>query len=396
MSHHEISRRNLLQSAAAGVALGVWGLGGNKTIAAETPSAVKITEPFHGAVLNRRYGKQTADGLTICVSGQCQAGDRVTVNGLPARVEGTRFDADVVLREQETDLVAVAQGSNGKDGVRVVWDRCGEPRYRFQIDDNAFFLRDITQKNYASLFDCHYLKILRDLHDKYGAKFTLNTFYRTVEGDFEMPRFPDRYKSEWRDNAHWLRLAFHAYCETPDRPYTDAPPEKLIADLDLVAGEIRRFAGDETYVPPSIVHFGMTRHSAFKPLYERGVRTLSGYFTKAGGRWDINYNWDNVHSEYLSRHNAWKHFDSGMVFSRISIVCNTVPLAQTVATLEPLAKDPNTAEIMDLLTHEQYFWPFYHNFVPDHAQRLDAAIRWCTEQGYKPIFCHEGVVGGWA
>ncbi len=21
---------------------------------------------------------------------------------------------------------------------------------------------------------------------------------------------------------------------------------------------------------------------------------------------------------------------------------------------------------MDLFTHEQYFWPFYHNYVPDH------------------------------
>ena len=51
MSRNEMSRRAVLQSAAAGAALGLWGFGGKTSIAAETPSSVKILEPFHGAVL---------------------------------------------------------------------------------------------------------------------------------------------------------------------------------------------------------------------------------------------------------------------------------------------------------------------------------------------------------
>ncbi len=101
-----------------------------------------------------------------------------------------------------------------------------------------------------------------------------------------------------------------------------------------------------------------------------------------------------MHSEYLSRHNAWKDFQSGIVFSRISIVCNTVPVDRIAATLEPLAKDPTSAEIMDLFTHEQYFWPFYMNYIPDHPQRVETAIRWVTERGYQPVFFHEGFLGG--
>lgn len=49
---------------------------------------------------------------------------------------------------------------------------------------------------------------------------------------------------------------------------------------------------------------------------------------------------------------------------------------------------------MDHFTQKQYFWPFYHNFIPDHPQRLDVAIRWVTEHGYKPVFLHEGFLGG--
>ena len=38
----------------------------------DTPASVKISEPFHGAVLNHRHGKQTADGLTIRVAGEAR------------------------------------------------------------------------------------------------------------------------------------------------------------------------------------------------------------------------------------------------------------------------------------------------------------------------------------
>ncbi len=403
MSHNSITRRNVLKSAAAGAAFGLWGLGAKSGLAGETPSPLRILEPCHGAVLNHRHGKQSDDGLSISVSGETPSGSRVTINGAPCRVEGNRFDAKVVLKEPETDLTVIAEegGRQYGDCARVVWDRYSVPRYRFSIDDNSFFLRDIAQKNYQSLFDCFYLKMLRELNKKYGVKFTVNIYYTAADdakfatdADFKLPQFPDRYKGEFRDNADWLRLAFHAYANMPNRPYEFATPEKLIADLDLVTNEIHRFAGEEAYAPPTVIHFGLTPHAAFKPLYNRGVRVLSGYFVKSGDTWDVNYRWDAVHSEYLSRHNAWKDFQSGMVFSRISIVCNSFPVDRIAGVLEPLAKDPNTAEIMDLFTHEQYFWPFYFHYIPDHPQRIETAIRWVTERGYKPVFFHEGFLGG--
>jgi hypothetical protein len=138
----------------------------------------------------------------------------------------------------------------------------------------------------------------------------------------------------------------------------------------------------------------MTRHSAFKPLYERGVRVLSGGFWREGDKWDINYNWDDAHCEYCSRHNAWKDFESGIVFSLNSFCCNLVPVDRTVAALDAATRDPNTAETVDIVTHEQYFWPFYMAYIPDHFERLDTTLRWATEHGYKPVFYHKGFLGG--
>jgi hypothetical protein len=392
MKGQTVGRRGFLQTTAVGAAALFSGSLG-KVLAQSSPP-IRIEEPFHGAVLNRQHGQEITGGLKIRVIGQAPPEGRVTVNGVVARREGSRFTAEPVLREKETDLVAALQGTErlSEHRVRVVWDRHSFPRYRFSIDDNSFFLRDIAQKRYDSIFDCFYLKMLRRLHSRYGTRFVLNIYYTTGDG-FDLTQFPDRYMGEWKDNADWLKLAFHAHANLPDRPYQKAPVERLIADLDKVAEQIHRFAGPQTYSPPTVIHWGMVPPAALKPLAGRGVRALSGYFTRRNGRFDINYFLNDERSEYLSRHDALKDFDSGIVFSRVDIVCNSTPLDRIVPTLEPLAKNPNTAEIMDLFTHEQYFWPFYSNYIQDHPQRIEAAIRWVSKQGYKPVFFHEGLLG---
>lgn len=374
---------------------------------------IRITEPVHGAVLNRLHGRARDGGLEITVRGTAPRGHAVAVNGTPALRSGEAFHAGVLLQEAETDLVASASGTGGaaEHRVRVVWDRASFPRYRFSIDDNSFFLRDVASRRYRSLFDCPYLAILKDLNTRYGAKFVLNLFFATPEADFTLDRFPADYRAEWRDSAGWLKLSFHAYAEFPDRPYQYAPAEKLARDYDLVAGEIVRFAGEASWSVPSVIHWGMVPPASLPVLASRGVRALSGFFTPlaAGGYvadgqgaagaeaparlFDVNYLLDEERSEYLSRHDALKDFASGIVFSRVDIVCNNTPVDRVGPTLEPLCADPATSEIMDLFTHEQYFWPFYRNHRPDHAARCEAAIRFCTERGYRPVFLHEGFLG---
>jgi hypothetical protein len=357
---------------------------------------LRIHEPFHGAVLNRKHGRRKEETLTIPVRGEAPLNAKVEVNGVPAWRAGAEFTAEVDLHGKETDIVAVASGVTGRQEhrVRVVWDRYSRPRYRFSIDDNCYFLRDIAANNYRSIFDNFYMAILRDLNRKYGAKFTVNLFYQTPENDFDLSRFPDRYKGEWLDNAGWMKLAFHAWKEFPDRPYQWATPGKLAKDFDGVAEQIHRFAGAEAYAPPTVIHWGMVQPDALGVLAERGVRALSTLLWRHNDRWDINYLLEDERCEFLTRHDAFTDFDSGICFSNCDIVCNNTEVKDVPATLEEMTSRGHTDEILDLFTHEQYFWKFYHNYRPDHAERLDAAIRWATERGYQPVFFHEGLLGG--
>jgi len=279
----------------------------------------------------------------------------------------------------------------------VVWDKNSFPRYRFSIDDNSFWLRDVAQKGYDSLFDCFYLKMLQDLNREYGTKFTINIYFEAQEefgeSRFLITDFPDKYKGEFEANAEWLGLTFHAYANRPDRPYQYASVEKLLSDMAMVEEQIVRFAGEQSLIPETVIHWGMIAPEAWSALYDHGVRVLSGFAHPTSRGFDVNYWLDDVRSEYLWRHDALKDFDSGMVFSRCDIVVNNSPVDQVAPTLEPLLDDPNHRDIMDLFTHEQYFWPFYSNYIPDHAARMDTAMRWVTDHGYKPVFFHDGFLG---
>ena len=61
--------------------------------------------------------------------------------------------------------------------------------------------------------------------------------------------------------------------------------------------------------------------------------------------------------------------------------------------LERIAEDPHQSEVMELIIHEQYFYPDYRAYEPDYRQRVETAIRWVTEKGYKPVFYSDGFLG---
>jgi len=360
----------------------------------EAMIVLRITDPFHGAVLNRHHGKEAAGTLRITVRGDCPPYGKVTVNGAPAAVGGGRFEASVSLMARETDLVAVYDGSYGhlEHTVRVVWDKHSFPRYRVALDDNSFFLRDIARKGYDSIFGCHYLSLLRRMHVEYGTKFTTNIYYEADDG-FRITEFPETYRSEFEANADWLGLTFHAYSDKPDRPYQYASGEQLMGHLALVEEQVKRFAGEQTWITPTLIHWGMVTPDGLAALARYGVKVLSGYWEPSPWGYDVSYWTDDAKSDYLHRHDCMKDFSTGIVFSRIDIVINNTPVDQIDGHLDPLVDDPNHAEIMDLLTHEQYFWDFYTNYLPDHPERLERAIRWVTDHGYKPVFFHQGFLG---
>ena len=395
-----MQRRKFIKQATI-LAGGVLLKGPNNSLinSGSTSNLIKIDEPFHGAILNYHHGVKTDGGLKIKVRGEAPLGSKVSVNGITAIRNGAKYEAEVVLREAETDITAKVEGLFGQNSqsVRVVWDKNSIPRYRVVINNNIFFLRDIAWNNYDSLFDSFFLKRLQELNQKYGTKFILNIFYTdgleftSVDAEeFELTQFSDKYKKEWEDNSDWLKLAFNGYSNKPDRPYQFAEPKKLIQDLNKVKEQILRFAGPKTYTPPVAVHWAMAQQSAIPELAKEGTTNLSGKFGLVNGKWDINYLLDDIQSEHISRNDALMDFKSNIAYIKMDLTINNTPINEIEPALKELADNPYRSEIMNIFTHEQYFWPFYINYIPDHFDRVETAVRWLTENKYKPVLFSEG------
>lgn len=399
-------RRAFLGGMAGGLAIS-W-LGRSEALGSEAEKPLSLEHPFDGGVLHERCGApvlgvgRTADGhksLRIRVSGTSPEDGPVTIEcpcgkKLTAERNGKAFFAEVALTEKVSTIKAsaVVAGRTETATARVLWVKNISKRFRFQIDDNSFFLRDIHQKQYKDLFECFYLAGLRKLHEQYGARFVLNCFYSTPEKDFDLSMMSDKYKRQWNDHAHWLRLAFHARNEFPNELYLDAPPEELARDFDQVNEQLTRFAGD-ALSPPAIIHWGMVRPDAYRVFADRGVKTLIGGFNPKYPR--IDYRLPEDVCRYLHDHFAWYDFGSGIVFQRGSGYCgNKVKLADTSATLNATMTHENRSEVLNLITHEQYTWPFYKRYIPDHLERLGAALRIAVEHGYQPAWFHDDFCEG--
>lgn len=350
-----------------------------------------VETPFHGMICNRHDGQETPDGLRIPVAGRADA--PVTIDGRPAHLADGRFTAEVTLKSPET-VLTVRSGADERR-VTVLYDRRSVRRARFSIDDNILLFRDLARDNPRSIFDNDYLAFFRSLHFKYGARFHFNVYFQDnyFFNDFTLEQMPDRWKSEWRDNASWIRLTFHALADQPDMPYLNSGYDVMRRDCEKVTEQIVRFAGEELLSPFTTVHWGAATREGCRALRDCGFRGLAGYFIERDGKPIVSYYVTPEQQRHVLRRDYWKDPDTDLLFIRHDMVVNSVELRDIVPQLDTLAADPHLSEVVELMIHEQYFHSHYAHFLPDARQRTETAVRWATDHGCKWAFYEEGFLG---
>jgi len=392
---------------------------------------IEITNFRQGAILNHNHGIETPDCLRVTIEGLSDYGTPVEVNGIPAVMDGRNFSAEIPLTRKINTVTAqtITPYGNFSHELTLVWDKKSFKRYNFYIDDHIFVFTDLARQRPKSAFDHFYFKGLKDIHDKYGTKFTCNCFYHNAHDEFLLKDMPDIWKSEFQDNADWLKFSFHSYSEFPDRPYAEASAEEFGKDWDLVQNEIYRFAGEECYIAPVVIHWANIHPVCTQEMIRRGTtcypsttrlrvmggpsladRQKGGNMTAVQQRsatgadrtpqnigLDLHYGFIEERS-YLNNHRNCYDPLLNLYFFLGGMCGNLVPLEE----IEPRAKQifelsaKYKFEAFNLATHEQYTFPYYPNYLPDHMERLDKMARIYTEFGCKPVFFTEGILGNTA
>ena len=389
---------------------------------------IEITNYRQGAILNHNHGKEGRKSLKVTVEGISEGGWPVTVNGQPAIMEGRRFAADVELTQRVNTVKASVLTPYGtySQELTLVWDKKSFKRFNFFIDDHSFLFTDLSKQRPKKAFDHFYLAGLKKIHDQYGLKVTLNSFYHNDHDPFDLKDMPAIWKSEFEDNSDWLKFSFHAYSEFPDRPYAEATAETFGRHWDMVQKEIERFAGPKSFIAPVVIHWANVHPAVAQEAIRRGVTAYSNNFRlrvmggpsledrQRGGDMKtvekrslsgvdcgnelsglaMHYGMQEE-KDFMDKNIVYYDPQLGICFFHNTILCNLTPLAEIPKKYAIAVKrnEERGTEILGAGSHEQYTFPYYGNYLPDHMKRLETATRCMVEAGYNPVFFSQGFLG---
>ncbi len=347
--------------------------------------SMQFITPRDGQMLTDTAGERRGDALAIDVALAAEPGRKIFINNRPAEWRNGAYHVSLELDGYRNTVEAIdSDGDSVKMGI--YWIPQATHGFALSVDDNIWWLQDLTDNDYASLFDNPYLAVYKEAHDAYGVCVRFNLFCTTDRrGGFDLSGMTDRYREEFLANHDWLHLAFHADTEFPDEPYSETTYAKLKYDYDRINTEVRRFAGYDLEHATTI-HWGSGNRQAIRAIRSRGVHTLMGYMELENGRPFVSYYLTPEEIDLVCEFGFWKDHGEDMIFGRIDAVLNLYEPRGIIERLEECARRFPKKGYVEIMIHEQYFYPDYPAHKPDFRERIMTGCRWCVEHGYHPMF----------
>ncbi len=351
--------------------------------------------PIDGDCLNAYDGTIADNGIEITVKVKGTRKHELYINSSLMTEDNGIYTGRVVLNGFRNALVCEDK-KTGEQQVITVF-KLNDPikKYRISSDDNIIFLYDLTKNKdkYKSIFENPYLAVYKKAHDLYGAKVHLNLFYEFDDQArsffsnereyFNLSMMTDKFKKEFKANSDWLKLAFHAYSEFPDKPYEKATREKITNDCIKIVKEIIRFAGEEVLSDTTTIHWGEANRDCVKGLRALGINTLAGYFDPdENGNPIVSYYFSKEETDHIHERDFWYDKSEDMFFGKIDCVSNIGSLSEAMERIDKAVKNPHTGGFISVMIHEQYFHEDYVNYLYDFDQRVLMPAEFLTKQGY--------------
>ena len=298
------------------------------------------------------------------------------------------------------------------------------------IDDVIWCYRDIARQRPKSIFDQHYLGLLKELHDKFGFKVIMYSFYRTDyfygDDEFTLAEVPDTYKAEWQANSDWLKIGFHAKQEFPDYPHINIDYDDMKRMYTRFANEVKRFAGEETLAESFNPHWTPTSKEGCQAMRDCGIKVVTA---SVGNR--LEYNGDPATLPYghamrllnnkkpetmiftrPSRDVAitnslcgYNHitaeeyektkFTLDFIYNEEMDVYHKKSWSSLLINLTPLDEIEEELgasmgkEYVSIATHEQYAYPEYFAYQPDTREKYMKTCEILQKNGYEYVFVED-------
>ena len=254
-------------------------------------------------------------------------------------------------------------------------------RFTYTVDDNIIFFKQISERNYVSIFEHPYLAMYKRLHEKYGLKVQLNLFYECE--DFNLSMFSDRYINEWKNASDWLKLSFHSKNEDA-RPYEFSGYDEVYNDCRKVNDEIVRFASEASLATTTTVHYCLTTEEGNKALADNGIKGLLGLYGKEHTP-SVSYCRTSAETEEILTGKTVTA--DGIAYAALDIVLNLYSKEEIIRRLDRLYG----RDLIKIMIHEQYFHKEHRAYQMDFEEKLDTAFAALYQNGYQSVFFEDTI-----
>lgn len=241
------------------------------------------------------------------------------------------------------------------------------------FDDVEYCLVDITNNanTYVSIFDNPFFSKLKDLHNLYGAVFSLYVF---TDG---LNNITNKFASNFSANSKWLKFGFHS--KNGNTNLENASADEALSQYNTFTSEIVRICGSVDSIDrcPRLGNF-KGNINAMKALRDANggiVGALSAYDTRD------SYNLSSEDSVYLFNHGKLYDADTFLTYYRTIM---TMEVSNPTQTLPPLltVEKMNTNPYLIVMMHEYAIYGSDYAIVSDMYTRLEYACNFAKANGY--------------
>ncbi|MDR4892270.1 MULTISPECIES: hypothetical protein [unclassified Chryseobacterium] len=309
---------------------------------------------FDVYVMNR-YGVTSVGTLSIGTATILKIGDKLRLfrSGLNIIAYLNNVFVGSINLQAQGALSGVLKGIVGFRDNTQYWQadqvrlkKRKTPYLHISVDDSINVFREIATTNPTSIFDNARLAVYKEMHDKYGACFSLFCFYQNSSVTFNLSQMPATWKAEFVANSSWLKIGFHGVDDATD--YTTISLTDGVEHYTRIINEINRFAGYSTID-------NMPRFSKFKgnkTLYtELKKYGLVGVLAADDTRPDDS-GLTTAEQTAVRNGDDYYNYEMGFYFVRTSPRLDLVNAAAVLTMLKTENNNYNTKNVFEMFYHE--------------------------------------------
>ena len=186
----------------------------------------------------------------------------------------------------------------------------------FSFDDVYQCLKDIIDHvgSYHSIFENDMFAWMKEMHEKYGAVFSLYTFNECTElPEYDISDLPDDYVDELAACSSWLKFGFHA--KNDKKKYSEDEPNLIKADYEKFFRAIMYATGNKLACLDRVVRLGFFSGTKLNVQAlcdcEQGIL---GLLTADNDEKRVSYFLDGQKTEWLNKTGVY--WEDGLLFLR--------------------------------------------------------------------------------